>query len=204
MKPLVLLARFPRVATRDKASSGERRFSKPFNISHFRPDNFPLHRPPSRLQRAPTNQPTMAANTKYTAAPTRDSFDEPSYSQAPPSYQAEPVMGEARSEDDNLPDDFKFGGSVAEATLPIRMQFIRKVYAILTVQLLATTALSAVSFFSVGYKNWIQSNQWMMWVSLFGAIGFMLLTFWKRKSYPMNLAFLTGFTAMEVRMQSVR
>lgn len=141
----------------------------------------------------------MAANTKYSAAPTRDSFEETSYSQAPPSYQAEPLMGEARSEDDNLPDDFKFGGSVAEATLPIRMQFIRKVYAILTVQLLATTALSAISFFSVGYKSWIQSNQWMMWVSLFGAIGFMLLTFWKRKSYPMNLAFLTGFTAMEVR-----
>lgn len=92
----------------------------------------------------------------------------------------------------------QFGGSVAEATLPIRMQFIRKVYAILTVQLLLTTALSAVSFFSQPYKNWIQSNQWAMWVSLFGAIGFMLLTFWKRKSYPMNLAFLGVFTAMEV------
>lgn len=51
----------------------------------------------------------MAANTKYTPAPQRDSFeDEPHYSQAPPSYQAdEPVMGEARAEDDNIPDDFK-------------------------------------------------------------------------------------------------
>lgn len=49
----------------------------------------------------------MAANTKYTPAPQRDSFEEPSYSQAPPSYQAEPVMGESRAEDDNLPDDFK-------------------------------------------------------------------------------------------------
>lgn len=138
-------------------------------------------------------------NTKaYQPVPARDSFEEPSYAQAPPSYQAEPAMGESRTEDDNVPDDFKFGGSVAEATLPIRMQFVRKVYAILTVQLLFTTALSAVSFFSTGYKNWIQSNQWMMWVSLFGAIGFMLLTFWKRKSYPMNLVFLAGFTGLEV------
>lgn len=147
----------------------------------------------------------MAANTKYTPAPQRDSFEEqaPQYSQPPPSYQAEPLLGEARSEDDNVPDDFKFGGSVAEATLPIRMQFIRKVYAILTVQLLLTTALSAVSFFSQPYKNWIQSNQWAMWVSLFGAIGFMLLTFWKRKSYPMNLAFLGVFTAMEAYSISV-
>ena len=74
----------------------------------------------------------MAANTKYQAAPQRDSFDEPQYSQAPPSYQAdEPLLNAPRSEDDNIPDDFKFGGSVSEATIDIRMQFIRKVYAIL-------------------------------------------------------------------------
>ena len=97
----------------------------------------------------------MAPKTKYQAAPQHDSFDEPSpsYTQAPPSYQAEasqnePMLGGPREEDDNIPDDFKvsyaeatsklrmltlpqFGGSVAEATLPIRMQFVRKVYAIL-------------------------------------------------------------------------
>ncbi|KAF2168843.1 hypothetical protein M409DRAFT_20858 [Zasmidium cellare ATCC 36951] len=143
------------------------------------------------------------ASTKYTPAPQRDSLDDVP-SQAPPSYQAdEPLMGEARSEDDNIPDDFKFGGSVAEATLPIRMQFIRKVYAILTVQLLLTTALSSVSFFNKSYKDWIQGNQWMLWVSVFGALGFMLLTFWKRKSYPMNLAFLGVFTALEAYSISV-
>lgn len=85
----------------------------------------------------------------------------------------------------------------------MRMQFIRKVYTILTAQILATAALSSVSFFSAGYKSWIQTNQWMMWVSLFGAIGFMLLTFWKRKSYPTNLLFLSGFTALEAYSISV-
>ena len=56
----------------------------------------------------------MGPNTKYQSAPQRDSFDEPapSYTQAPPSYQAEasqrdPMLGGARDEDDNLPDDFK-------------------------------------------------------------------------------------------------
>merc|ERR1712072_450867 len=156
----------------------------------------------------PSTITTMSA-PKYQPVPARDSFEEPpvsaNYNQnaPPPSYQQEPVMGEARDEEDNLPDDFKFGGSVAEATLPIRMQFIRKVYAILTVQILATTALSAVSFWSSGYRNWIQSNSWMMWVSLFGAIGFMLLTFWKRKSYPTNLLFLAGFTGLEAYSISV-
>lgn len=40
-------------------------------------------------------------------------------------------------------------------------------------------------------------------MSLFGAIGFMLLTFWKRKSYPTNLLFLSGFTALEAYSISV-
>ena len=34
-------------------------------------------------------------------------------------------------------------------------------------------------------------------VQLFGAMGFMLLTYWKRKSYPMNLVFLSLFTLTE-------
>lgn len=83
------------------------------------------------------------------------------------------------------------------------MQFIRKVYSILTVQLLLTMALSAVSFYSKSYRQWIQTNQWMMWVSLFGAIGFLLLTFWKRKSYPTNLIFLGVFTGLEAYSISV-
>lgn len=151
----------------------------------------------------------MSANTKYQPAPQRDSFEQPQYIQAPPSYQDEAATNDAiregrpRSSEDNIPDDFKFGGSVSEATLDIRMQFVRKVYSILTVQLLATAALSSVSFFSTGYRHWIQQNQWMMWLSLFGAIGFMVLTYWKRKSYPMNLLFLGGFTAFEAYSISV-
>lgn len=38
---------------------------------------------------------------------------------------------------------------------------------------------------------------------LFGAIGFMLLTYWKRKSYPTNLLFLSGFTVLEAYSVSV-
>lgn len=150
------------------------------------------------------------AGAKYQNVPQRDSLDEaaPSYSQAPPSYQAtEPqealLRGVPRSEDDNLPDDFKFGGVVAEATLDIRMAFIRKVYAILTAQLLATAAVSFVSMTSKTYRTWIQTHQWPLWVSIFGSFAFLGLTYWKRKSYPMNLLFLGGFTAMEAYMISV-
>ncbi|KAL4913923.1 inhibitor of apoptosis-promoting Bax1-domain-containing protein [Aspergillus aurantiobrunneus] len=143
----------------------------------------------------------MAANTRYEPAPQRDSFEDQQYTRAPPSYQATPQ--EPRSEDDNVPDDFKFGGTVAEGTLPVRMQFIRKVYAILTVQLLLTTVMSTISFFSPSYRTWIQSNFWLMMVSVFGALGFLLVTYWKRKSYPANLLFLSGFTLLEAYAVSV-
>ncbi|PYH80183.1 N-methyl-D-aspartate receptor glutamate-binding subunit [Aspergillus uvarum CBS 121591] len=146
----------------------------------------------------------MAANTRYEPAPQRDSFEERAYTQPPPSYQATADYTQApRSEDDNVPDDFKFGGTVAEGTLPIRMQFIRKVYAILTAQLLLTTVMSSISFFSPSYRTWIQSNFWVMILSVFGALGFMLVTYWKRKSYPANLLFLSGFTIMEAYSISV-
>jgi FtsH-binding integral membrane protein len=42
-----------------------------------------------------------------------------------------------------------------------------------------------------------------MIVSLVGALGFMFLTYWKRKSYPTNLLFLSGFTAFEAYAISV-
>ncbi|KAK4237882.1 inhibitor of apoptosis-promoting Bax1-domain-containing protein [Achaetomium macrosporum] len=151
----------------------------------------------------------MSANVKYTPAPQED--PELSYTQPPPSYQAESssaqdqdrLFGGPRSSEDNIPDDFKFGGSVAEATVEIRNQFIRKVYTILTVQLLATGAVSALSFMSEGYKSWIQSHPGVVWGSLIGAIVFMLLTFWKRHSYPTNLLFLSGFTLLEAYTISV-
>jgi len=150
----------------------------------------------------------MAANTKYQRVAEEDQEEfGGSYTQAPPSYQAESsshsLLGAPRTENDNLPDDFKFGGMVAEATIDIRMQFIRKVYSILTVQILLTFIASAASFMSDSYRNWIQSNQWLLWISLFGSFGFLLLTFWKRKSYPTNLIFLGVFTAMEAYTISV-
>lgn len=121
----------------------------------------------------------MASKAKYTAAPQQDP-DDAGYSQAPPSYQADTsaaidddharlVGGVPRGSQDghgDLPDDFKFGGSVAEATIDIRNQFIRKVYTILTAQLLVTAGVSAISFFSDGYKTWIQSHPSLVWISV--------------------------------------
>lgn len=126
------------------------------------------------------------SNAKYAPAPQHDPDSVPAagpaaasqYGQAPPSYQAASAdddearlfgggaPGARRSEDDNLPDDFKYGESVAEATVDIRNQFIRKVYTILTVQLLVTGAVSTLSFVSEGYKAWIQEHPAMVFISV--------------------------------------
>ncbi|RFU79825.1 transmembrane bax inhibitor motif-containing [Trichoderma arundinaceum] len=163
----------------------------------------------------------MSSTTKYQPAPQQDPDDD--YTHAPPAYgtseaasssRNDPgLFAEPRSSDDNIPDDFKFGGSVAEATVDIRNQFVRKVYSILTVQLIATAALSSISFFSDGYRYWIQSHPGLVWAStptnnifliqLFGAMIFMGLTYWKRKSYPTNLLFLSLFTLTEAYSISV-
>lgn len=55
----------------------------------------------------------MAANTKYQPVAARDSLEDERAMPPPPSYQEEVgVPGQARSEDDNIPDDFKVGYAV--------------------------------------------------------------------------------------------
>ena len=72
-----------------------------------------------------------------------------------------------------------------------------------TVQLLATTILSSISYMSDSYRAFLRNNVWLMWLSLIGSIGFLIATYWKRKSYPTNLVFLGGFTIAEAYSISV-
>ncbi|KAK9378975.1 inhibitor of apoptosis-promoting Bax1-domain-containing protein [Kockiozyma suomiensis] len=145
----------------------------------------------------------MASNA-YSTAP-------PSYSAAPPSYEGTqnvPLLDAPhgslppRSEtdgvaDSDLPDDFKYSTSVSQCSISVRHAFVRKVYTILTAQLLMTGGLSTLFILNSSVRNWVQRHPSMMWISLFGSIALLVLTFWKRKSYPINMFFLTGFTLLE-------
>nr|POE51532.1 bax inhibitor 1 [Quercus suber] len=120
----------------------------------------------------------MASNTKYAPAPTRDSFeDQPtatsSYTQAPPSYQAEPIIGDSRSEDDNLPDDFKEGLLYSQSPAIVDHGTFGGLLLQQVVQRLDPESYSTD-----------EDRQ-------------------KRKSYPMNLIFLAGFTGLEAYSISV-
>ncbi|GFO06307.1 protein lifeguard 4-like isoform x1 [Plakobranchus ocellatus] len=94
-------------------------------------------------------------------------------------------------------DDFMYGSNVASAHIYIRMGFMRKVYGILSVQLLITTIVAAVFMAHEGIQDYVQQNHWMMTVSLFGTLGILLALMWKRHETPTNYILLGVFTLME-------
>lgn len=132
----------------------------------------------------------------YSQIPQEPLSQPPAYSNSVPSSPYGDPSG-ARSEGDNIPDDFKYSLNVAACELPIRQMFIRKVYAILSLQILATVAVGFFIKLSSGVQNWCLNNQWLFWVSFIGAFGFMIGAHVKARSYPTNLILLAGFTLCE-------
>jgi len=95
-----------------------------------------------------------------------------------------------------VPDDFKYGVSVAESAPEIRRAFIRKVYTILFAQLLGTALVGGYMKYA-GASVWIQSNIWSFYVAMVGSFVSLGLLWWKRHSHPMNLVLLSAFTLFE-------
>ncbi|CAG8526428.1 8779_t:CDS:2 [Paraglomus occultum] len=130
----------------------------------------------------------------------------PVYTAPPPEYvqtdsagtssAREPFLGR-EWENDNVPDDFKIGVSVGQCDIGIRMAFVRKVYSILAVQLFLTMIMGAVFMYNESAKNWVQSNNWAVWVSLISTFVLLFALIWKRRSYPANYILLGLFTFAE-------
>lgn len=108
-----------------------------------------------------------------------------------------PPYGDTELRTDDIPDDFKYSVNVASCELPIRQMFIRKVYALLSVQILATLVVGLIIRSNSSIQQWCFSHMWLFFVSIVGAIGFMIATHFKAKSYPTNLILLSGFTLCE-------
>ncbi|KAK9479826.1 inhibitor of apoptosis-promoting Bax1-domain-containing protein [Lipomyces japonicus] len=140
----------------------------------------------------PPSYQTAATSYHATDSASRSPLLQPDGS-APSRGQA----AEGQAPDSDLPDDFKYSTSISQCSISIRNAFVRKVYTILFLQLLATSGMSLLFMFNPGIRFWVQSHPSMMWITLFGSIALLFLTYWKRKSYPTNLLFLGGFTLLE-------
>ncbi|KAH3881263.1 protein lifeguard 4-like [Dreissena polymorpha] len=106
-------------------------------------------------------------------------------------------MSKTAIKEPSIVDDFMYGSNVATAHITIRMGFLRKVYGILTSQLLLTSLVGFIFMMHEGIKNFVQTNNWMMFVALFGTLAIMFPLMLKRQETPTNYILLAAFTLME-------
>jgi len=125
----------------------------------------------------------------------------PAYAQVPHAGTStatrEPLLDREIGDDDDVPDDFKYGVSVNECDISVRMAFVRKVYSILFVQILFTTVMAAFTMYNDTFKTWVQSNIVVMYVASIGTFLILFALIWKRRSYPTNFVLLSTFTFAE-------
>jgi len=95
------------------------------------------------------------------------------------------------------PEDEFASGYVSTIGIGMRQAFIRKVYFVLLCQLLTTIAISAYVMLSPTATSFVQANVGLLWTSMFGGIGVLLVLMCVRQNYPLNIILLGVWTLME-------
>ncbi|XP_016390466.1 protein lifeguard 4-like [Sinocyclocheilus rhinocerous] len=97
----------------------------------------------------------------------------------------------------SIEDDFNYGTNVATASVHIRMDFLRKVYTILSLQIIVTTAVSALFMLCNPIKNFVHESPLLVLISAIGSLVLLLALAVYRHQHPINLYLLFGFTLLE-------
>ncbi|XP_072719221.1 protein lifeguard 4 [Ciconia boyciana] len=97
----------------------------------------------------------------------------------------------------SIEDDFNYGTNVASASVHIRMAFLRKVYSILSIQVLLTTVTSAIFLYSTGVQAFVHERPALVLISGFGSLAIIVALTLYRHQHPVNLYLLFGFTLLE-------
>jgi FtsH-binding integral membrane protein len=84
--------------------------------------------------------------------------------------------------------------NIAESPTSVRLAFIRKVYFLLTLQLLVTFGLAALFYGNPEITQWIRTNTWMMIVAAVLSLLLGLVMSLVRRRHPWNLIVLLLFT----------
>ena len=116
----------------------------------------------------------------------------------PPSY-SDNLLGQQQTsvDESNIPDDFKYSTNVAACEPSIRSIFIRKVYALLLIQLLITFSVATTIKLSTSLNQWCLQNMWLMIVTTISTFVFLIVCFFTSRKYPYNLITLFLFTLCE-------
>jgi hypothetical protein len=90
----------------------------------------------------------------------------------------------------------QIGTTVSQSAIELRQAFVRKVYGVLSIQILST---AVVGWIMSGDRvvDWTRTHPGLMLIPMFGAILAMLGVYWKRRSSPANVILLGLFTVLE-------
>jgi len=95
-------------------------------------------------------------------------------------------------------------GDVKSASKQIRQGFVRKVYGLLTTQLICTVLIASeiygLAAASESTASWLKSHEWLLWTSVIGLIFMMCSMICFRdalRRYPTNYIILFTFTIFE-------
>ncbi|XP_037498794.1 protein lifeguard 4 [Rhipicephalus sanguineus] len=102
-----------------------------------------------------------------------------------------------RAGQSSILDDFCYNNNVSKANVYVRLGFLRKVYGILSIQLLATTVIAAFGMFTPAVKLYISQNHWMVVGAFFMSMALLLALMVKRRETPTNYFLLMGFTIVQ-------
>jgi FtsH-binding integral membrane protein len=89
---------------------------------------------------------------------------------------------------------------VKNQTMEVRQGFVRKVYGILTTQLIVTVIVAYQIWKGGQDREWLRSHEWMLWVSVFATFVTVCAMACCRdmcRRFPTNYLFLFTFTAFE-------
>ncbi|KAG1953125.1 protein lifeguard 4 [Pimephales promelas] len=106
-------------------------------------------------------------------------------------------MNEEKYPRSSIEDDFNYGTNVATASVHIRMDFLRKVYTILSLQIIITTAVSALFMLCNPIKTFVHESPALVLISAIGSLILLLALAVYRHQHPINLYLLFGFTLLE-------
>ena len=84
------------------------------------------------------------------------------------------VFENNNKQNNEMAQDIEFGVQKMNIELNMRLGFIRKVYGILSVQLLMTTFLCFISMTSHSFAKFQMRNTWAIWLCAIGGIIVML------------------------------
>ncbi|KAK7129940.1 hypothetical protein R3I93_019552 [Phoxinus phoxinus] len=106
-------------------------------------------------------------------------------------------MNEEKYPRSSIEDDFNYGTNVATASVHIRMDFLRKVYTILSLQIIITTGVSALFMLCNPIKTFVHESPALVLISAIGSLILLLALAVYRHQHPVNLYLLFGFTLLE-------